>query len=296
MLEEEKNKKQRWIQKLKNKYRLVVMNDDTYEERLSFRLSRLNVFVLTGAVAILLIVITTYLIAFTPLREYIPGYTDVTLQKQLYDLQVKADSLEQKCRVNDLYLLNINNIISGKEIVEALPELPEVSGKYDTIMLERSLEDSLLRAEIESRDQYNIAYYNENEELNKYKTSSIVNFNFFTPIKGIVTNNFNPSEKHYGIDIVAKRNDAIKATLDGTVIFADWTLETGYIISIQHQGNLISVYKHNSSLLKQQGNYVKAGEPIAIIGETGELSTGPHLHFELWYNGKPINPKDYITF
>lgn len=293
---EEKNKKKKWIHKLRNKYRLVIMNDETYEERLSFRLSRLNVFVFTGAIAILLIILTIYIIAFTPLREYIPGYTDVSLQKNIYDLQLRADSLEQTCRVNDLYIHNINNIIMGKEIVEALPELPESTANYDSIKLERSVEDSLLRAEMESQDQYNIAYYNEPEELYKGKVTSIANFNFFTPLKGIITNNFNPAENHYGVDIVAKRNDAIKATLDGTVIFADWTLETGYIIGIQHQRNLISVYKHNSSLLKKEGNVVKAGEPIAIIGESGELSTGPHLHFELWFNGKPINPRDYLTF
>ncbi len=293
---EEKNKKKKWIQKLRNKYRMVIMNDETYEEKLSFRLSRLNVFVFTGAVAILLIIITIYIIAFTPLREYIPGYTDVTLQKNLYDLQLRADSLEQKCRVNDLYIHNINNIINGKEIVESLPEHPETVANYDSIKLERSVEDSLLRVEMESQDQYNIAYNSEQEELYKGKAASIANFNFFTPLKGIITNNFNPEEKHYGVDIVAKRNDAIKATLDGTVIFAGWTLETGYIIGIQHQGNLISMYKHNSSLLKQEGNFVKAGEPIAIIGESGELSTGPHLHFELWFNGKPVNPSDYITF
>ena len=184
----------------------------------------------------------------------------------------------------------------GKEIVEDIPEHIESTANYDSITLVRSVEDSLLRVEIESQDQYNIAYYNENEELNKGKATSIANFNFFTPLKGIITNNFNTSEKHFAVDIVAKRNAAVKATLDGTVIFAAWTLETGHIIVIQHQQNLISVYKHNSSLLKQEGNFVKAGEPIAIIGESGELSTGPHLHFELWFNGKPINPRDYLTF
>lgn len=293
---EESNKKRKWIQKLRNKYRLVIMNDETYEEKLSFRLSRLNVFVFTGAVTILLVVITIYIIAFTPLREYIPGYTDVSLQKDLYDLELRADSLEEKCRVNDLYIHNINNIIMGKEIVEDLPELPETNMKYDSIKLERSMEDSLLRLEMEGRDKYNISYYEEQEETIKGKSASIVNFNFFTPLKGIITNNFNPSENHFGVDIVAKRNDAIKATLAGTVIFAGWTLETGYIIGLQHEGDLISMYKHNSSLLKQEGNFVKAGEPIAIIGESGELSTGPHLHFELWFNGKPVNPSDYISF
>jgi murein DD-endopeptidase MepM/ murein hydrolase activator NlpD len=130
----------------------------------------------------------------------------------------------------------------------------------------------------------------------KGSSSSISNYFFFTPVQGIISNGYNPTGRHYGIDIVSKKNEAIKSILDGTVIFSAWTLQTGYVIAIQHQSDIISIYKHNSVLLKREGDFVKAGDPIAIIGETGELSTGPHLHFELWYNGKPVNPREYITF
>jgi murein DD-endopeptidase MepM/ murein hydrolase activator NlpD len=293
---EKKTKKKKWYQKLRNKYRLVIMNDENFEERLSFRLSRLNVFIVLGTITIILIVGTIYIIAFTPLREYIPGYTDVSIQKKVYDNMLRADSLEIAVKQRDRYISDIKRVIDG-EFVE--PELKSDSsnpGKYDTIKLRRSAADSMLRAEIENQSQYNLAYgYGEGEEI-RTVSSALSSFFFFTPVKGIVSNPFNMGEKHYGIDIIAKKNEAIKSTLDGMVIFSDWTLETGYVMAIQHQHNILSIYKHNSALLKKVGNYVKAGEVIAIIGETGELSSGPHLHFELWYHGNPVNPKDYMTF
>ncbi|MFA4852307.1 MAG: M23 family metallopeptidase [Bacteroidales bacterium] len=290
----EKKKKRSFFQKLKSKYRLVIMNDETFEERVSFRLSRMNVFVVAGALIILLIIITTYIIAFTPLREYIPGYGSSESNRNIRELMLKADSLEEDLKNKDLYLFNIKNIIEGKEIAGNLPEKPDstVTG-YDKITFAKSKEDSILRVEMEKQDQYNIAV---TENPTTSSVSSISNFFFFTPLKGMITNNYDPAEEHYGIDIVAAKNEAIKATLDGTVIFAGWTLKTGYTIALQHQENLISVYKHNSALLKKEGDYVKAGEAIAIIGETGELSTGPHLHFELWYDGVSVNPDDYMVF
>jgi len=289
-------KKKKWYQKLRDKYRLVIMNENTFEERFSFRLSRLNVFLSLGTTAILLIVGTVYLIAFTPLREYIPGYTDVGIQKKVYDNMIKADSLEKAIALRDLYIQNLMKVFEGKFEEFVPPADTEAHANYDTIKLRHSQEDSLLRAEIESQDAYNLTIdYNGADYLKKPR-SGISSYFFFTPVKGIITNVFNPSIKHYGIDIVAEKNEAIKATLDGTVIFADWTLATGYVIAVQHTHNLISVYKHNSTLLRKSGNYVKAGEPIAIIGETGEMSTGPHLHFELWYNGSPVNPSDYMNF
>ncbi|MFA5783162.1 MAG: M23 family metallopeptidase [Bacteroidales bacterium] len=270
------------------------MNDETLEERLSFRLSRMNVFVVAGALIILLIIITTYIIAFTPLREYIPGYGSSESNRNIRELMLKADSLEEDLKNKDLYLYNIKNIIEGKEIAGTLPEKPDSTATgYDKIAFTKSKEDSMLRAEMEKQDQYNIAVI---ENSSTSSVSSISNFFFFAPLKGMITNNYDPAEEHYGIDIVAAKNEAIKATLDGTVIFAGWTLKTGYTIALQHQENLISVYKHNSALLKKEGDYVKAGEAIAIIGETGELSTGPHLHFELWYDGVSVNPDDYMVF
>ncbi len=292
----ENNKDKKWYRKLRNKYRLVIMNDETFEERLSFRLSRLNVFIVVGSIGIILIVGVAYIIAFTPLREYIPGYTDVTVQKRTYDNMLKADSIEKAFNYYDWYIHNIKNVIEGKFDDQVIEYDSEKTTNYENISIKRSVEDSLLRVEIESQDKYNLIYSdNETDEFQTTKTA-ISSFHFFTPLKGIIINPFNPKGKHYGVDIVAKKNEAIKATLDGTVIFSSWTLETGYVIGIQHQHNLISVYKHNSVLLKKQGAFVKASEVIAVIGETGELSTGPHLHFELWFNGNPVNPRDYITF
>ena len=288
------NKKEHWIRKLRNKYRLVIVNEETFDERLSFRLSRLNVFVITGTIVILLIVATTFLIAFTPLREYIPGYTDVTLRQKANYLQHKVDSLEVDFRHKSLYIDNLKDIIDGKVIESDTSVHTNDNVDYKNIKYTKSPEDSILRAEYESGNSYDL-YYNESDELYS-PTSPLSNYYFFTPLKGIVTEEFNLTEGHYGIDIVAKDNEAVKATLDGTVIFSDWTVETGYVIAIQHQGNLISVYKHNSVLLKQEGNVVKAGDPIAIVGESGELTTGPHLHFELWLNGAPVNPREYMVF
>ncbi len=291
---EKRKRKKKWIQKLRNKYRLVIMNEETYEEKLSFRLSRLNVFVVSGTAVILLIILTTYIIAFTPLREYIPGYMDVNLQKKIYELQLHADSIEQEFKLKDLYLTNLRKIINGENIGEDISMPSDTQVDYAHLTLTHSLEDSLLRAEYESQDMYDLRNL-VNEPLSGAQ-ASVSGFMFFTPLQGVVTNHFNPKENHYGVDIVSGRNEAIKATLDGIVIFADWTIQTGYVIMIQHAHDILSVYKHNSILLKKQGDVVKAGEPIAIIGESGELSTGPHLHFELWYNTNPVNPEDYMLF
>lgn len=292
--EKSKNITDNWFSKLKDKYRLVLLNDQTLEEKLSFRLSRLNVFIVLGAISIFLVFITTYIIAFTPLREYIPGYASVTSQDAVYELQRKADSLENAMKEKDLYLLNIKNIMSGKEPVDELPVKRDSGRDYKNISLKPSKQDSLLRVEMEKQERINLT--NPEQEDAPPFHQSIRNFLFFAPVKGYITNNFDPVSQHYGIDIVARKNEAIKSTLDGRVIFADWTLETGYTIGVQHQGNLVSVYKHNASILKKLGSYVKAGEPIAFVGGSGELSTGPHLHFELWYNGNPINPRDYMSF
>ena len=287
-------KKNKFFQKLKVKYRLVVMNADTFEEKVSFRLSRLNVFIALGVLTILLIFITTYIIAFTPLREYIPGYGSSESNRNIRELMLKADSLEEDLKNKDLYLYNIRNIIEGKEVVDKLPQKPDSSTiDYSKLNFTKSQDDSMLRVEMQKQDQYNIAV---SDNSSGSSITSISSFFFFTPLKGIITNNYDPANEHYGIDIVAAKDEAIKSTLDGTIIFAGWTLQTGYTIAVQHQNNLISVYKHNSALLKQEGDYVKAGEVIAIIGESGELSTGPHLHFELWYDGTPVNPRDYMVF
>jgi murein DD-endopeptidase MepM/ murein hydrolase activator NlpD len=292
----ESKKPTRWQafkKKLHDKYRLVIMNDSTFERKISFRLTRMNVFVAGGAVAIFLIFTTSIIIAYTPLREFIPGYGDVNMQRELFKLTLKTDSMEKEIVRRNLYLENLRYVIEGRDFPQQDMTKPSDSSitKYKNLDYKISPEDSALRNEFESMDKYNLTFSSETEGA-----GSISSFFFFTPIKGIVVNGYNPGKGHFGIDIAAKKNDAVKSTLDGTVLFTGWTLETGYIISIQHVNNLVSVYKHNSVLLKQTGDYVKAGDPIAIVGETGEMQTGPHLHFELWHNGSSANPKEFMSF
>ena len=287
--------KKNWYEKLRSKYRMVILNDQTFEERFSFRLTRMNVLITFLSLGVIFIIITFFIIAYTPIREYIPGYPTVDQKKEIYKLNLVADSLMHDLRQKEIYLQNIKNIIEGNEEIHQQPE-PETPGnRYDTLTITRSVEDSLLRAEFENSEMYNL-YFSEPGQKNEVSRTSIRSFNFFRPLTGIITSRFNMSEKHFGTDIVAAHNEAVKATLDGTVIYANWTLETGNVIAIQHSNNLVSVYKHCSVLLKKEGDHVRAGEPIAIAGQSGEFSSGPHLHFELWYNGTPIDPEEYVIF
>ncbi len=282
------------LRRIRDKYRLVLLNEDTLEERISFSLSRLNVFVAIGLLSIILVFITTYIIAFTPLKEYIPGYTDVTLQRRIYELQLRSDSVAFAMRTQQRYLEDLKKVLGGDLPNERkmAPADTAQNRSYNKIKDSRSPEDSILRTEYDNANKYNL--FKSDKSLGK--GSTMRNLTFFSPIKGIVTSGFDPLRKHFGVDVVAARDEGIKSVQDGTVIFSGWTVETGYVIAIQHPGNVISIYKHNSVLLKKEGNTVQAGETVAIIGETGELSTGPHLHLELWINGIPVNPKDYIVF
>ncbi|MBC8321283.1 MAG: M23 family metallopeptidase [Bacteroidetes bacterium] len=287
------NKK--WYKNLRVKYRLVIFNDQTFEDRLSLRLTRLNVFLSVFSVSIIFMTLTFILISNTSIKKYIPGYPDIDEKRQLYNLNILADSLLMDIEKKNLYIANIKNIFEDNIIEENYDESELIDPHYDTIKNIKSDNDSILRAEFENQSMYNL-YFTESGQLTESNESSIKSFNFFTPLQGIITSRFNLMENHYGIDIVTSHNEAVKATLEGTVIFSGWTLETGYIIGLQHERNFISVYKHNSVLLKKEGDHVLAGEPIAISGQSGELSTGPHLHFELWENGTPVNPEDYIVF
>jgi len=268
------------------------MNDETYEEKASFSLRPLKIFTGIGLGVILLVILTTFLIAFTPLREYIPGYADLKTQKNIANLLMRADSMEKALAARDLYITNIRNIINGTAGIDSGFQQISDPGKYDTIhRLHKSQEDSLLRLEIESRDQFSLTVGENGPVIN-----SIRSFLFFPPLKGEVTSRFDPATRHYGVDIVSKPDEVIKATLDGTVLLANFTSETGWVIGIQHSNNLFSWYKHNSALLKKAGDFVKAGEVIAVIGNSGELSSGPHLHFELWFNGTAVDPLKYVSF
>ncbi len=303
---QKRQKSKKSSRKLIHKYILEIRDEDTFEKKFSYRLSRLNVITVLGLISLVLTVFTIILIAYTPLREYIPGYTDVNLSRNLLRATNLADSLAQESKNRGLYIQNLKNILQNRVYLEGVNRSDDELNnsklakdrteleKYQNIKSHRSKEDSLLREQIEAEDRYNLSFEPKNEKNSEQL--GISNMLFFTPLKGIITDSFNLSDKHYGVDIVAAANEAVKATLDGMVIIATWTSETGYIIGLQHKNNIFSFYKHNSVLLKKAGTRVQAGEAIAVIGDSGELTTGPHLHFELWLNGTPINPKEYMIF
>jgi murein DD-endopeptidase MepM/ murein hydrolase activator NlpD len=286
-----KKQERKFFQRLKHKYRLIIYNDNTFAEVWYIRLSPLNVLALTGVLFIAFTAIFYLLIAYTSIREFIPGYPDAKMVHTIVTSSNRLDSLEKEIEKRDLYFNNLKNIISGKVTgnSDSASHKNELNKKVE---FKRSIEDSLMRQQIENEEQGNLLV----TDASKSKPSSLPSFHFFTPVKGLITNNYKPDEDHYGVDIVCAPNELVKAVLEGTVILSSWTLETGYIIEIQHDNNIISVYKHNSQLLKKVGNRVKVGEAIAIVGNSGELSTGPHLHFELWHEGKSVNPEDYIVF
>jgi len=288
-MEKPKKKKSEFKQKLLHKYRLVILNEDTFEERFAIKLNRLNVFVISALSSIVLVVFTILLIAFTPLKEYIPGYSSTALKKKATKLTYKADSLQQKILVNERYYASIKKVLTG--------DVAEVSFNRDSILeaakndvdLKSVLpnkEDSLLREKVDKEDKYNLF---ESESLD-------TNFMLFPPVNGPISDDYNFENKHYAVDIVVPENTPVKATADGTVIFAEWTVDNGYVVILEHNRGMISAYKHNSAVTKEQGDLVKAGEVIALSGNSGELSTGPHLHFELWSKGYPVNPKNFIDF
>ncbi|WP_336066800.1 M23 family metallopeptidase [Mesoflavibacter sp. CH_XMU1404-2] len=284
---EKKSKKIK--KKLLHKYRLVILNEDTFEERLSLNLNRLNVFVLGTLSAIFLITFTTILIAFTPLKEYIPGYSSTSLKKKAVALSFKTDSLQRVIDFNEKYFASIKQVLQGEVSVADFDKdsiIQAVKQEVSEVDLSPIKEDSLLREKVDKEDKYSL-----------FETAtSKANFVLFPPVSGTISEPYDVKSKHYAVDIVVEENTPIKSTADGTVIFAEWTAQTGYVILIEHSSGLISVYKHNASLTKSQGDLVKAGEVIATAGNTGELTTGPHLHFELWSDGYPVNPTNFIDF
>lgn len=290
MAKKNDNKKSRFLRKLMHKYRMVVLNEDTFEEVGFVRLSRLNILAIGGFILILVIAIVYVVIAYTPIKEVIPGYPDAMMSHHIRQNAMKLDSIERELAMRDQYFQNINRIVNGELPENYMNDTTTISGQ-DEIDFTRSENDSILREQVEAEEQFRLSVIE--------KTSNGKNLHelhFFTPVKGLISGAFNPLENHYGVDLVAGPNEVVKSTLDGTIILAAWTLETGYVIQIQHDNNLMSVYKHNAVLFKSQGQMVSAGDAIAVVGNSGELSTGPHLHFELWHNGVPLDPVKYIVF
>jgi murein DD-endopeptidase MepM/ murein hydrolase activator NlpD len=285
-MEADQKKSKSLLKKLTYHYRILVINDDTYEEKLSFKLNRLNVFVLTGLFAFFLIILTTILIAFTPLRTYIPGYTAPGLRSKAIHLQAKTDSLEHALLLNSFYLTQLKKVLNNEITIEDFErQYNQKTFDPDTLKLTPGKMDSLLRKEVAQREKFKVG-----------NSKAKFAYNFIPPVKGIIVNNFDKDKKHFGIDIALKKGSTVKSIADGRVIFANWSPDTGNTIIIQHPNNIISIYKHNSKLLRQIGDKVQKGEAITLSGNTGEQTTGPHLHFELWIKDKPVNPVDFINF
>ena len=284
---QDKEGREKYWSKLFHKYRFVIMKDSSFEEKLSVKLTRINVIAFVATLVFLCFFSTMLLIAYTPLSEYVPGKSSIKVQKNLIELNMKSDSLEAILVNRSIYLENINKIINGEELVT--PEnYAEITNTQIPISFEKSKEDSLFRVKVEAEDKSSI--------YKKDKPNNNTTLMFFTPLTGLISDGYNNKTKHFGIDLVAKEKSRISSVLEGTVIISHWAYETGYVIGVQHKNDYLSFYKHNSVLLKSVGDYVNAGDHIAIIGNSGELSSGPHLHFELWHKGIPVNPENYISF
>jgi murein DD-endopeptidase MepM/ murein hydrolase activator NlpD len=281
-------KKNNW----RDKYRFTVVNDTTFEEVWRIRLTQYNAFLLSTFLLLFIIGATTCFIAFTNLRNFIPGYPDVTMRRNILMSAIRLDSLDRELALRDKYFANLNSIIAGKGPTGAY-SAQDISGNYNAIKFKSIPEDSALRAQVESSEKYNLTLGPSSPEA----VTNLASLHFFPPVKGVISSHFDIRSKHFGTDIVTRPKSPVSAALDGTVIFTGWTMETGFVIEVQHQNNIVSVYKHNESLLKETGDLVRAGEPISIVGSTGELYTsGPHLHFEIWYKGSPLDPEEHILF
>ncbi len=284
-----RQKRKKIAKKLFTKNRLVILNEDTFEEIFSLRLTLMNVFVVATVGAILIIIITTYIIAFTPLREFIPGYASNKLKRDATELALKSDSLTQAVQKNDAYLKSIKRVLTGDLDYAALNKDSILATKIEPTEpenLQPSKAELQLRTAVEQEDKYNLFE----------KAQQKVDLVLFPPVKGLVTEKFSPKDKHFSVDIAVAKNTPVKAVQSGTVIFADWTPTNGNVIILRHNNGFLSAYKHAATLNASQGDVVKTGEVIAIAGSSGQDSTGIHLHFELWKDGYPIDPEQFIDF
>lgn len=284
-----------WKEKLRDRYLLVIRNEETFQEVGAYKLNLLNLYLLLSSAFVILFIIVLTIFFFTPLRTIVPGYGVIEDQTAFKRLQRDYLALEEEMHAQETYITALRRMLTDN------PEnISDVMGT-DSIEtqfvgpVEKVKEDSILRDKIENElvlDEMRISL----DDFDGEKTTSVKEVYFTPPVKGEVSARFMPENLHYGTDIMAPNNTPILAVLDGIVITSDWTLETGNTLAIQHDNNIVSFYKHNSANLKHVGESVKAGEAVAIIGNTGTLTTGPHLHFELWVNGKAVDPDDYINF
>ena len=283
-----RNKRKAFWKNFKFKYKLTITNENTLEEIVGIHVSKLNgVSVLLSAVTVIFL-IASLIVAFTPLRNYLPGYMNTEVREQVVLNALRADSLQRMLERQQMYILNIQDIIKGTVKVDSVHSIDSLTMVRSEELMARTQAEDEFRKQYEETERYNLTTIDN--------APSVTGLIFFRPTRGMISSAFDANKKHFGIDIAASPNESILSTLDGTVIMATYTAETGYVIQVQHNQNLISVYKHCGSLLKKEGDAVKAGEAIALVGNTGEKTTGPHLHFELWNKGRALDPSKYIVF
>lgn len=270
------------------KYKISILNENTLEEVAGLHLSKLNGVSVLLTIVIIVFSVTAAIIAFTPLRNYLPGYLNSDVRSQIMNNALRADSLAQIVDRQNMYLMNIQDIFRGEIRPDTIQSMEELTIIREDSLMERTQREEEFRRQYEEAEKYNLNTINVQSQAD--------GLIFYTPTRGIISSRFNEDIKHYGIDIAANPNESVVAALDGTVIMSAYTAETGYVIMLQHNQEFITVYKHCGALLKRQGDTVTAGEAIALVGNTGTLTTGPHLHFELWYRGKAVNPENYIVF
>ncbi|NHN25595.1 M23 family metallopeptidase [Flavobacterium jejuense] len=283
-----RRKRQLLLNKLFNKRRLVILNEDTFEETFSLKLNLMNVFVVVTLSAIFLISITTYIIAFTPLREYIPGYASTQLKKDAMNLAIKSDSLQKSVELNDIYINSIKKVLTGDLEYAKLNKDSLIASEKQNIdenTIVTSEVEKELRNKVIQEDKYNVF------ENAKPK----VNFVLFSPAQGTITENYSAKNNFLAVKVALANNTPIKSVASGTIIFSEWTPSYGYVVIVEHQEGILSVYKNAASATKKQGDTVKSGEVIALAG-TSNKDESINLRFELWKDGFPINPTQFINF
>ena len=283
----ESSKKNNIKKRESKNYRLVIQEEKTYKEKFKLKLSRTNVFLTGTFISLIIVSITTSIIFFTPVREYIPGYDTTKMRIQAINNLERLDSLINQLSINENYLEAVFQTINGEDYKNIYTnESQRISVDLSELDMSLRVEDSILRKVVEREDKFNVI---ESE-------TQTLNLEMSPPVRGIIIESFDVSIKHYGIDIVLKEQTPVKAVADGIVLLSEWTIDSGHTVIVYHKDQLTSVYKHNYLSKVKTGDYVKQGQVVALSGNTGELTSGPHLHFELWDSNGPINPEDFIIF
>ncbi len=274
---------------IKFKYRLTITNENTLSEVVRLHVSKLNGLSVVLMVLTILFAIAASIIAFTPLRNYLPGYMNSRVRSQVVENALRVDSLQQLLERQNMYIMNIQDIFRGTVRVDTVTSIEQLTTAREDTLIERTIREEEFRHQYEDRERYNLTTFTAQQ-------TQIDGLSFYRPTRGMISGHFDADLRHFGTDIAASPNESVLATLDGTVILSTYTADTGYVIAIQRSQDFVSFYKHCGFLLKQTGDKVRGGEAIALVGNTGALTTGPHLHFELWHRGIAVNPEHYILF